>query len=83
MTFNLNDDSQSKIIGPSILKKKKNNDNSYKIILTKGYFFTIYNETSDKDIEIITDNTSLFSEKYQKVDIKIIKDDKTHIIKNN
>jgi len=83
MLFNLNDNSQAKIIGPADFSIIKNDDHSYKIILNEGSFFKIYNEISDKNIEIITDNISLFPQKDQKLDLQFIKDNSTLIVKNN
>ncbi len=83
MLFNLNDGSQAKIIGPADFSIIKNEDQSYKITLHEGSFFKIYNEISNQDIEIITDNVSLFSEKDQKLDFQFIKDGSTLIVKNN
>ncbi|MDR0282248.1 MAG: hypothetical protein LBI53_02765 [Candidatus Peribacteria bacterium] len=83
MLFNLNDDSQAKITGPADFSIIRNEDQSYKITLHEGSFFKIYNEISNQDIEIITDNVSLFSEKDQKLDFQFIKDGPTLIVKNN
>ena len=83
IVFNLNDSSQAKIIGPATVSISKNKDNTYKIILTEGNFFKIFNETPENEIEIITEDITITSQKKQPLDLQIAKDGNETMIKNN
>lgn len=81
--FTLDDGAKAKIVGPAIFSITKSEDNGYKIILLEGNFLKIYNEKPEINVEIITDDISLFQDKTQILDLQIAKEGKELIIKNN
>jgi hypothetical protein len=83
MIFTLNDQSQAKITGPAEFSISKSKQNNYKIMLTQGNFFKIFNETTNNDIEIISDDISIQTNKNQTLDLQIAKEGKEVMIKNN
>ncbi|MDR2190348.1 MAG: hypothetical protein LBP53_04075 [Candidatus Peribacteria bacterium] len=83
MLFTLNDHSQAKIIGPASFYLSMSKENNYKIYLTQGNFFKIFNETADNTIEIIADDITIQTKKHQPLDLQIAKEGKEILIKNN
>ncbi|MDR0369177.1 MAG: hypothetical protein LBH96_01180 [Candidatus Peribacteria bacterium] len=83
MLFTLDDEAKAKIVGPAVFSITKSQNNGYKITLLEGNFFKIYNEKPETNVEIITDEVTLFQDKTQILDLQIAKEGSELIIKNN
>jgi hypothetical protein len=83
LSFNLTDKSYAKIVGPAEFSIIKDKNNGYTIHLMEGKFLKIFNESTETDIDIITDTISIHSAKNQALDIQLAKEGEELLIKNN
>lgn len=81
--FNLNEGSQAKLIGPAEFFLTQSEKGKYTIHLIEGKFFTIYNQTTNHEIEIIADDIAIHSQKNQLLNLQIVKGETEILIKNN
>lgn len=80
--FNINNESQTKIVGPAIFSITKDTEENYKIDLFKGNFIEMYNQKTLCNIEIQTEELNLFQEKNQTIDFQLVKEDGEVMIQN-
>ncbi|GHW02608.1 hypothetical protein AGMMS50249_3940 [candidate division SR1 bacterium] len=81
--FTLEDGTKGKITGPAMFSVSKIKNNHYQIQLGEGHFFQLSNNLSKNIIEVVSDDMTIMTNKNQKIDFQLAKNETETLIKND